>query len=145
MGNSAYLALNELGLDGGPGLRLGSIGEKVHDDGTTRDGLVNVEQVLASNPAILLSILPGLSVLSDTNDDVEAVVTEVKTLAVALRAIANEGQSVVLEVLKKLLLGPIGTLCRVLVSIGCPIDPAAAIGDITHHRRPPCGQQSQWS
>lgn len=145
MESSAYLALNELRLDGGPSLRLGSIGEKVHDDGTTRDGLVNVEQVLASNPAILLSILPGLSVLSDTNDDVEAVVTEVKTLTVALRAVANEGQSVVLEVLKKLLLGPIGTLCRILVSMGRSIDPAAAIGDATHHRRPPCGQQSQWS
>lgn len=145
MESSAYLALNELGLDGGPSFRLGSIGEKVHDDGTTRDGLVNVEQVLASNPAILLSILPGLSVLSDTNDDVEAVVTEVKTLAVALRAVANEGQGVVLEVLKKLLLGPIGTLCRIPVSMGCSIDPAAAIGDGTHHRRPPCGQQSRWS
>ena len=99
MGNSAYLALNELGLDGRPSLRLGSIGEKAHDDGTTRDGLVNVEQVLAGNPAILLSILPGLSVLSDTNDDVEAVVTEVKTLTVTLGSVADEGESVVLEVL----------------------------------------------
>lgn len=120
MGSGAYLALNELGLDGGPGLRLGSIGEKVHDDGTTGDGLVDIEQVLAGNPAILLGVLPGLSVLSDTNDDVEAVVTEVKTLAVTLRTVANEGQSVVLEVLKELLLGPVGTLCEIRVSYFCP-------------------------
>ena len=107
----SYLALDELGLDGGPGLRLGSIGEEVHDDGTTGDGLVDIEQVLAGNPAILLSVLPGLAVLSDTNNDVEAVVTEVKTLAVTLRAVADEGQGVVLKVLKELLLGPVGTLC----------------------------------
>ena len=117
MSSGAYLALNELGLDGGPSLRLGSVGEKVHDDGTAADGLVDIEQVLAGNPAILLSVLPGLSVLSDTNNDVEAVVTEVKTLTVTLRTVTNEGQSVVLEVLKELLLGPVGTLCGVRVSM----------------------------
>lgn len=95
---SSYLALDELGLDGGPSLGLGSIGEEVHDNGTSADGLIDLEEVLASNPAILLSILPGLAVLSDTNNDVEAVVTEVKTLTVTLRAVANEGQGVVLEV-----------------------------------------------
>lgn len=96
---NSYLALDELGLDSGPGLGLSGVGEEVHDNGTTGDGLIDIEQVLAGNPTVLLSILPGLSVLSDTNNDVEAVVTEVKTLAVALRAVANEGQSVVLEVL----------------------------------------------
>ena len=122
MSSGAYFALNELGLDGGPSLRLGSVGEKVHDNGTAANGLVDIEQVLAGNPAILLSVLPGLSVLSDTNNDVEAVVTEVKTLAVTLRTVTNEGQSVVLEVLKELLLGPVGTLCGVRVSM-CSIGP----------------------
>lgn len=117
MSGCAYLALNELGLDSGPSLRLGSVGEKVHDNGTTGDGLVDIEQVLAGNPAILLSVLPGLSVLSDTNNDVEAVVTEVKTLTVTLRTVTDEGQGVVLEVLKELLLGPVGTLCCVRVSM----------------------------
>ena len=54
----AYLALGELGLDVRPGGRLGGIGKKVHDDGTLGDGLVNVEEVLALNPAILLGLLP---------------------------------------------------------------------------------------
>jgi hypothetical protein len=54
----ANLVLGEEGLDGGPGLGLGSIGKKVHDDGTLLDGLVDVEQVLARDPAILLSLLP---------------------------------------------------------------------------------------
>ena len=54
----AHLLLGEEGLDGGPGLRLGSIGKQVHDDGTLLDGLINVEQVLAGDPAILLGLLP---------------------------------------------------------------------------------------
>jgi hypothetical protein len=129
-----HLALGELGLDLGPGLRLGSVGEEVHDNGGLANGLVNVEQVLAGNPAVLLSLLPRLAVLPYTDDDVQAVVAHVETLAVALGAIADEGQRVVLEVLlarllaklslkpflmplrrwstyKKLLLWPVGTLC----------------------------------
>lgn len=94
-----YLALNELGLDGGPCLGLSGIGEEVHDDGATGDGLIDVEEVLAGNPAILLGVLPGLAVLSDTDDDVQAVVAEVQALTVTLRTIADEGQGVVLEVL----------------------------------------------
>jgi hypothetical protein len=54
----AYLALGELGLDLGPGLRLGGVGEQVHDNGGLANGLVDVEQVLAGNPAVLLSLLP---------------------------------------------------------------------------------------
>jgi hypothetical protein len=55
--NVAYLAL-ELGLDGGPGLRLSGIREKVHDNGGLANGLVNVEQVLAGDPTICLGLLP---------------------------------------------------------------------------------------
>jgi hypothetical protein len=94
----AYLALDELGLDGGPGLGLSGIGEQVHDDGTTGDGIINLEQVLSGDPAILNGVGPRLAVLANTDDDVEAVVAEVKTLAVTLGAIADKGQSVVLEV-----------------------------------------------
>ena len=54
----SHLALGELGLDGGPSLGLGGVGKEVHDDGTLADGLVNVEEVLAGDPAILLSLLP---------------------------------------------------------------------------------------
>ena len=94
----SYLAL-KLGLDLGPGLGLGGVGEEVHDNGGLANGLVNVEQVLAGNPAILLGVLPRGTVLSYTDDDVQAVVAEVETLAVALGAVADEGESVVLEVL----------------------------------------------
>lgn len=94
----AYLALGQLGLDGGPGLRLGGVAEQVHDDGTAGDGLVDIEEVLARDPAILHGVLPGLAVLADTDDDVEAVVAQVEALAVALGAVANEGEGVVLEV-----------------------------------------------
>lgn len=130
LGESTYLALDELRLDGGPGLRLGGVGEQVHDDGAAGDGLIDIEEVLAGDPAILLSILPRLAVLSDTDDDVQAVVAKVETLTVALRTVANEGKSVVLEVVllpvlarlpsglvlgmllthQELLLGPVGTL-----------------------------------
>jgi hypothetical protein len=53
-----YLSLGDLRLDVRPGLGLGSIGEEVHDDGTTGDGLIDLEEVLALNPSILLSLLP---------------------------------------------------------------------------------------
>ena len=83
----------------GPGLGLGGVGEQVHDDGALGDGLVDLEEVLAGNPAILDGVVPGLAVLADTDDDVQAVVTEVEALAVTLRAVADEGEGVVLEVL----------------------------------------------
>lgn len=82
----------------GPGLGLGGIGKEVHDDGTAGDSLVNVEEVLAGNPAILNGVLPGLAVLADTNDNVEAVVTEVEALAMTLGAVADESEGIVLEV-----------------------------------------------
>lgn len=96
-----HLALGDLGLDVGPGLGLSGIGKEVHDDGTAGDGLIDIEEVLAGNPAILDGVLPGLAVLADTDDDVEAVVTEVKTLTVTLRAVADESEGVVLEVVLK--------------------------------------------
>jgi hypothetical protein len=47
----------------------------------------------------LHGILPRLPVLADADDDVEPVVAEVEALAVALRAVADQGECVVLEVL----------------------------------------------
>jgi hypothetical protein len=82
-----------------PCLGLGSIGEQVHDDGTLLDGGVNVEEVLALNPTITLRIFPAGAALSDTDDDIESVVAEVEALAVTLRAVTDEGEGVVLEVL----------------------------------------------
>ena len=92
-----HLALGDLGLDVGPGLGLGGVREEVHNDRTPRDSLVDVEEVLAGNPAVLDGVLPRLAILADTDDDVEAVVAEVEALAVALGSVANEGEGVVLE------------------------------------------------
>lgn len=93
------LSLGDLRLQVGPGLGLGSIGQQVHDDCALGDGLVDLEQVLAGDPAILDGVVPGLAVLSHTDDDVQAIVTEVKTLAVTLGTVADQGEGVVLEVL----------------------------------------------
>ncbi len=82
----------------GPGLGLGSVGKQIHDDGTAGDGLIDIKQVLAGNPAVLLGILPRLAALAHADDDVEAVIPQVEALAVALGAVANEGEGVVLEV-----------------------------------------------
>ena len=81
----------------GPGLALRGVREQVHDNGTALDGLVDVEEVLAGDPAILLSLLPRSAVLADTDDHVEAVVAEVETLAVALGAVADQSKGVILE------------------------------------------------
>jgi hypothetical protein len=54
----SYLSFGELGLDSRPGLRLSGIREQVHDDGALGDGLVDVEQVGAGDPAVLLGLLP---------------------------------------------------------------------------------------
>ena len=81
----------------GPGLALGSIREQVHDNGAALDSLVDVEQVRAGNPAVLLGLLPRGAILADTDDNIEAVVAEVETLAVALGAVADQSKSVILE------------------------------------------------
>jgi hypothetical protein len=88
-----------LRLDVGPGLALSSITEKVHDNGTLGDGLVNLKKVGSWDPAVLDSLLPRSTVLSDANDDIETVVTEVEALTVALRSVPNKGQSIIFEVI----------------------------------------------
>ena len=67
-------------------------------------------------PAVLLRLRPALTVLADTNDDVQAVVAGIQTLAVALRAVADESKSVILEVVVKLGEGPIRALVNDLLS-----------------------------
>lgn len=79
-----YLSLGDLWLDVWPGLGLGSIGEEVHDDGTAGDSLVDLEKVLALNPSILLSLLPRLSSLADTDNDVQTLISGIETLTVSL-------------------------------------------------------------
>lgn len=117
VGEVESLALGDEGLQGGPGLGLSGVGEQVHDDGTLLDGLGDIEQVLAGNPAVLDGLLPGSTILADTDNDVQTLVTEVETLTVTLGAVADQGKGVVLEVLLELLTGPVLTLVDGLLVI----------------------------
>lgn len=86
---STDLALGDLRLNVRPGLLLRSITEQVHDVGTLANGLVDLEEVDARLPAILHRLFPAGAVLSHTDNDVQAVVAEVETLAVTLRPVAD--------------------------------------------------------
>ena len=97
--SKTHLALGDHGLQARPGLLLGGVTEQVHDNGTLLHSLVNLEKVDAGLPAILDGLLPAGTVFPDTDNDVQAVVAEVEALAVALGAVADEGEGVVLEVL----------------------------------------------
>lgn len=60
---------------------------------------MDVEQVFARNPAVLLSFFPRCAILSHTNDNVETVISKVEALTVTLGAVTDEGKGVVLEVI----------------------------------------------
>lgn len=98
VGEVEGLALGDERSDLRPGLGLSSVREQVHDDGTPVDGLWDVEEGLSWNPSILLSLLPGLTALSDTDDDFNTVVSGVEGLTVTLGAVADHGKSVIFEV-----------------------------------------------
>ena len=70
-----YLALGELRLDRRPSLALSSITQQVHDNCALRNRLIDIEKVCSRNPAILQSIFPGLPILPDTNNDIQAIVS----------------------------------------------------------------------
>ena len=105
-----HLALGQHWLDPRPCLALRSIAQEVHNNGAFLYGLIDLEQILPGYPTILLSLLPALAVLPYTNDDIEAIVTEVQALTVTLRTVADERESVVLEVVEKLVARPVVAL-----------------------------------
>lgn len=61
---------------------------------------------------------PALAVLTDTDDDIKAVVTGVETLSVALGAVANEGESVIFEIFLEFGERPVATLVDDLLGPG---------------------------
>ena len=93
-----------------PRLMASSIGKRVSPG--IYQGRVRAEEVREgrTDPTILDGLFPALAVLADTNDNVEAVVTSIQTLAMALRAVADEGEGVVLEVVVKLGKRPVAAL-----------------------------------
>lgn len=122
MGEVEGLALGNERSNLRPGLGLGGIGKQVHDDGSSVDGLLDGEKSLSGNPSVLNSLLPAgrkkkgavgfreskvseqeklhlrLSILSDSDNHVDTVVSGVKTLSVTLGSVTDEGKGVVLEV-----------------------------------------------
>ena len=53
-----HLSLGQLRLDRRPGFTLRGVTEQVHDDSPLGDCLVELEEIGAWNPAILLCLLP---------------------------------------------------------------------------------------
>jgi len=152
---AAYLSLGDLGLDCWPGLALRSIRKQVHDDGTLGDSLIDLEEGLSWNPAILLSVLPRLSILSYTNNDVETLITHVQGLGVTLGAISDNCHCVVLEeLLHRNQYRVRNVRCEVKHTWSFAGGQSALSGDIvsksiwselvmTYRRHPPEHQQSQ--
>ena len=92
------LALGDERRELGPRRGLGGIRKQVHDDRPSLDRLLDREERFAGYPAVLHCLLPALAVFAHADDDVEAVVARVEALAVALRAVADEGERVIFEV-----------------------------------------------
>jgi hypothetical protein len=64
---------------------------------------MDVEEVGSRDPAILDCFLPRSAILPHADYDVQAVVAEIETLAVTLRAVADESEGVIFEVVLRLL------------------------------------------
>lgn len=112
------LSLGDEGLNVLPGLGLSSVGQEVHDDATPVDSLFDREQGLAWDPSVLNGLSPRLAVLSDTDNDLETIVTGVEGLTVSLGTVTNHGKGVILKVLGELLSGPVGSLVDSLGGTG---------------------------
>lgn len=69
----------------------------------------------ATYPAILDSLFPTLTTLANTDNDVQAVVTSVQALTVTLRAVPNESEGIVLEIVLELGEGPVAALVNGLL------------------------------
>ena len=109
VGEVQSLTLGQQWLDSRPCFGLSSIGQQVHDVVTLLDGIFDGEQVLAWDPTVFDGSLPRGTVLTDTDDDVQTVVSQVQTLAVTLGTVTDQGESVVLEVVQQLLSWPVSS------------------------------------
>ena len=96
MGEIESLAGGEVLLECGPYAHHGCIGKQAHDDGTLVGCFFNGEERLARNPSVGLCLLEGLA-LTLADDDVETIVAQVASLAGTLYAIADDGDSLVLQ------------------------------------------------
>jgi hypothetical protein len=58
-------------------------------------------------PTIRHRLLPTLTILTDTDNDVKTIITSIQTLAMSLRAVPDKGQGIVLEIVLQLSQWPI--------------------------------------
>ena len=77
---------------------MSSITQQIHDDRALLDCLIELKEIRSWHPSILLCLFPARTVLAHTNNDVEALVPQAEALTVSLRAVADEGECVILEV-----------------------------------------------
>ena len=98
----------------GPDGLLVGIRKQVHDNGSLLGGFQNGKQVLSGNPSFLNSLLISLT-LTLTNDNVDTVVTEVKSLTTTLRSITEDSNGIIFESLKELLTGNVRALVNGLL------------------------------
>ena len=87
VGEIERFAGGEVGLDGGPELHLGSVGEEHADDGGAAGGLFNGEERFSGLPAVCHGFVVRFSGAL-AHDDIEAAVAQVAGLAGALYAVA---------------------------------------------------------
>jgi len=77
MGEIESLALGNERCKSRPRLRLSCIRKEVHDNSSLINGLFDGEKSLAGYPAIFKGLFPALTAFTDTDNNVEAVVTSV--------------------------------------------------------------------
>lgn len=99
-----------------PRLMASSMGKSV-SPGTYRKQVKQRTQACKerADPTILHGLSPALAVLADADNDIEAVVTSVETLAMTLGAVADDGEGVIFEVVVQLGEGPVGAFVDDLV------------------------------
>ncbi len=82
----------QVGLDGWPDFSLGGVGDKDLDDGAALDGLRDGEEGFTGDPAVLAGAVPvTLEFRCLADDDVEAIILQVKCLGGALDSVADDG------------------------------------------------------
>ncbi|KIO15061.1 hypothetical protein M404DRAFT_198858 [Pisolithus tinctorius Marx 270] len=60
-----------------------------------------------TNPTVFHGLLPALTVFTNADDDVETIIPSVQALTMALRAVSNQSEGIIFEVVLELGQGPV--------------------------------------
>ena len=94
-----HFSFGELRFYRRPGFALRSITQEIHYDRALRDRLIDLKQIRPRNPSIILSFPPWCTVLTNTYNDVEAIIAQVKALTMSLRAVPNESKRIIFKII----------------------------------------------